>query len=60
MINESVIVFKGAIIDGKVNIDNKSSVWFNAVLRGDIEPLRLVNVQMFKIIVFYIHLKVIL
>jgi carbonic anhydrase/acetyltransferase-like protein (isoleucine patch superfamily) len=39
MINENVFVFKGAVIDGKVNIENKSSVWFNAVLRGDIEPL---------------------
>jgi carbonic anhydrase/acetyltransferase-like protein (isoleucine patch superfamily) len=41
MINESVVVFTGAVIDGKVNIDNKSSVWFNAVLRGDIEPLNI-------------------
>ncbi len=39
MIKESVVVFKGAIIDGKVKINDKSSVWFNAVLRGDIEPL---------------------
>jgi carbonic anhydrase/acetyltransferase-like protein (isoleucine patch superfamily) len=41
MIDESVVVFKGAIIDGKVNIDEKSSVWFNAVLRGDIETLNI-------------------
>jgi carbonic anhydrase/acetyltransferase-like protein (isoleucine patch superfamily) len=39
MIHESVVVFKGAIVDGKVDIDEKSSVWFNAVVRGDIEPL---------------------
>ena len=41
MTNESIIVFKGAVLDGKVNIDIKSSVWFNAVLRGDIEPLKI-------------------
>ena len=39
MVHESVVVFKGAVVDGKVDIGEKSSVWFNAVLRGDIEPL---------------------
>jgi carbonic anhydrase/acetyltransferase-like protein (isoleucine patch superfamily) len=39
MVHESVMVFKGAVVDGKVNIGEKSSVWFNAVVRGDIEPL---------------------
>ena len=32
---------EGTILDGNVNIDEKSSVWFNAVLRGDIEPLNI-------------------
>jgi carbonic anhydrase/acetyltransferase-like protein (isoleucine patch superfamily) len=41
MISESIIVLKGAIIDGKVNLDKNSSVWFNAVLRGDIEPINI-------------------
>jgi carbonic anhydrase/acetyltransferase-like protein (isoleucine patch superfamily) len=41
MIHESVNIFKGAVVDGKVNIDNKSSIWFNAVVRGDIEPLNI-------------------
>jgi len=40
-INKSVVVLKGTIIDGNVNVDEKSSVWFNAVLRGDIEPLNI-------------------
>ncbi len=40
-INKSVVVLKGTVIDGNVNIDEKSSVWFNAVLRGDIEPLNI-------------------
>ena len=39
MVHESVVVFKGAVVDGKVDIGEKSSVWFNAVVRGDIEPL---------------------
>ena len=40
-INKSVVVLEGTVIDGNVNIDEKSSVWFNAVLRGDIEPLNI-------------------
>lgn len=40
-INKSVVVLKGTVIDGNVNIDEKSSVWFNAVLRGDIESLNI-------------------
>ena len=41
VVNRSVIVLEGTILDGNVNIDEKSSVWFNAVLRGDIEPLNI-------------------
>lgn len=33
--------FKGSIIEGNVNIDKKSSVWYNAVIRGDIEPIKI-------------------
>ncbi len=40
-VNRSVIILKGSILDGNVNIEEKSSVWFNAVLRGDIEPLNI-------------------
>jgi carbonic anhydrase/acetyltransferase-like protein (isoleucine patch superfamily) len=39
MENDSVVLLKGAVVDGNVNLHEKSSVWFNAVLRGDIEPL---------------------
>jgi carbonic anhydrase/acetyltransferase-like protein (isoleucine patch superfamily) len=41
MINKNVVVLKGAVVDGNVNIGGKSSVWYNAVLRGDIEPLNI-------------------
>lgn len=41
MINKNVIVLKGAVVDGNVNIGGESSVWYNAVLRGDIEPLNI-------------------
>ncbi len=39
MVYNNTFIFKGAILDGKVNLDEKSSVWFNAVIRGDIEPI---------------------
>lgn len=44
----SVFVAAGARIVGDVTIDEQSSVWFNAVLRGDTEPIRIgkrTNVQ---------------
>jgi carbonic anhydrase/acetyltransferase-like protein (isoleucine patch superfamily) len=37
--DKNFIQLKGSVIDGDVNISIKSSVWFNAVLRGDIEPI---------------------
>lgn len=40
MIHRSVKIFEGAIVTKNVEIDEKSSVWFNAVLRGDIEPIK--------------------
>lgn len=41
MIHKSVALLKGAVIDGNVDLGEKSSVWYNAVLRGDIEPLKI-------------------
>ena len=41
MIHRSVKIFEGAIVTKNVEIDEKSSVWFNAVLRGDIEPIKI-------------------
>jgi len=41
MENDNVVILKGAVVDGKVNLQKKSSVWFNAVLRGDIEPINI-------------------
>jgi carbonic anhydrase/acetyltransferase-like protein (isoleucine patch superfamily) len=38
-IDGSVKIFEGAKIIGSVKIDAESSVWFNAVLRGDIESI---------------------
>jgi carbonic anhydrase/acetyltransferase-like protein (isoleucine patch superfamily) len=36
MIHQSVKIFPGARVAGDVKIDEKSSVWYNAVVRGDI------------------------
>jgi len=41
MVYDDFIQFKGSVIDGEVNISEKSSIWFNAVLRGDIEPINI-------------------
>jgi carbonic anhydrase/acetyltransferase-like protein (isoleucine patch superfamily) len=35
MIHQSVIIFPGARVVGDVKIGEKSSVWYNAVVRGD-------------------------
>jgi carbonic anhydrase/acetyltransferase-like protein (isoleucine patch superfamily) len=47
-IDESVFVAPGAVILGAVRIGAHSSVWYNAVLRGDTEPISIgsrTNVQ---------------
>lgn len=40
-IHSSVFVAPGAMIIGDVTIGAESSVWFNTVLRGDLEPIRI-------------------
>ncbi len=40
-IHKSVEIFEGAKIIGNVKIGAESSIWFNAVLRGDIEPINI-------------------
>lgn len=47
-IHASVFVAPGAMIIGAVTIGEASSIWFNSVLRGDLEPIRIgccTNVQ---------------
>lgn len=47
-IGEDVYIAEGANVIGDVTIGNRSSVWFNAVLRGDIAPIIIgsnVNIQ---------------
>jgi len=41
MIHPSVKILKGAQIIGNLNIGKKSSVWYNAVIRGDIEDINI-------------------
>jgi carbonic anhydrase/acetyltransferase-like protein (isoleucine patch superfamily) len=48
LIDESVFIAPGAVILGDVRIGAHSSVWYNAVLRGDTEPISIgsrTNVQ---------------
>ena len=47
-VHPSVYVARGAVILGDVQIGAESSVWYNAVLRGDVAPIRVgqqTNVQ---------------
>ncbi len=39
MIHPTALIFSGAYTIGKVSIGEKSSIWHNAVIRGDIEPI---------------------
>src|SRR5688572_557880 len=48
LIHPSAYLAAGVAVVGRVNIGEESSVWFNAVLRGDCEEIRLgkrTNVQ---------------
>jgi carbonic anhydrase/acetyltransferase-like protein (isoleucine patch superfamily) len=38
-VDKSVKTFEGSKIIGNVKIDSESSIWYNAVLRGDIESI---------------------
>ena len=38
-VHESAFVARGAVLIGDVTVGEQSSVWFNAVLRGDNEPI---------------------
>ncbi len=38
-VHHSVFIAPGAMIIGKVTIGSQSSIWFNTVLRGDLEPI---------------------
>ncbi len=40
-IHNSVFVAPGAMIIGDVTIGAESTIWFNTVLRGDLEPIRI-------------------
>lgn len=40
-INKNVFIADGAIVIGDVTIDNDSSVWFNAVIRGDVHYIKI-------------------
>jgi carbonic anhydrase/acetyltransferase-like protein (isoleucine patch superfamily) len=40
-IEESAYVAKGAVVIGAVSLGHKSSVWHNAVLRGDINTIKI-------------------
>ena len=47
-VHSSVFVAQGAMIIGDVTIGEESSIWFNSVLRGDLEPIRLDVVPTFR------------
>lgn len=41
MIHSTVTILKGSQILGRVNIGSQSSVWYNVVIRGDIEDINI-------------------
>jgi carbonic anhydrase/acetyltransferase-like protein (isoleucine patch superfamily) len=40
-VHESVYIAEGAKLIGDVTVGENSSIWFNAVLRGDMAPIRI-------------------
>ena len=51
MISENARIAKGAVIVGDVTIGDYSSVWYNAVIRGDVDRIIIGSTQMSKIAV---------
>ena len=59
-IHQSVKVFEGAQIIENVEIDEDSSIWYNAVIRGDMSPIKIgkcSNIQDNCVIHFLIHFQ---
>ena len=40
-IDKNVLIAPGAFVVGDVIIDTKTSIWFNVVIRGDVEKIRI-------------------
>jgi carbonic anhydrase/acetyltransferase-like protein (isoleucine patch superfamily) len=40
-VSDSAFLAAGSVVTGDVAIGEESSIWFNAVLRGDVEPIRI-------------------
>ena len=38
---EDVVILPGAMVNGDVTLGRGRSVWFNAVIRGDVSPIRI-------------------
>ena len=41
LIHETAYLAEGAVVIGDVEIGAEVGIWFNAVLRGDVEPIRI-------------------
>ncbi len=41
LLDESVFIARGAVVTGQVRMGSESSVWFNAVLRGDVDTIEI-------------------
>ena len=46
-------VASNSVIIGKVELKKNSNIWFNVTLRGDVEPITVGEVQMFKMVAYY-------
>ncbi len=42
-ISDSAFVAPGAVVTGDVTLGDNVGIWFNAVMRGDVEPIRIGN-----------------
>ncbi|MFW6009354.1 MAG: gamma carbonic anhydrase family protein, partial [archaeon] len=40
-IKENVFIAEGSKIIGDVFISSKASIWFNAIIRGDLSPIKI-------------------
>lgn len=49
-LGQNVFVAEGAKIIGEIEIGDESSIWFNCVLRADVNFIKLVKELIFKIL----------
>ncbi len=60
LVDESTFIAPGAHVIGNVELKVGSSVWFNAVIRGDMDKITVGKIRISKMAAYYTPMQVFL